>query len=59
MTQEEIENTPRTLNNLPYTSCILRIAYEESEVEILTAILFCAYSYKVIARNIVKTLSTW
>ena len=33
---------------------MLRVAYEESEAEILAAILSCAYSYEVIAKNIVK-----
>ena len=33
---------------------MLRVAYEEGEIEILTAILSCAYSYEVIAKNIVK-----
>lgn len=33
---------------------MLCIAYEEDEVESLTAILSCAYSYEIIARNIVK-----
>ena len=33
---------------------MLRVAYEEGEVEILTAILSCAYSYEVIAKNMIK-----
>lgn len=54
VTQEEIDSTPRSLDNLSYTSYMLRVAYEEGEAEILTAILACAYSYEVIARNIAK-----
>ena len=54
VTQEEIDSTPRSLDNLSYTSYMLRIAYEEGEAEILTAILSCAYSYEIIAKNIVK-----
>ena len=54
VTQEEIDSTPRSLDNLSYTSYMLRVAYEESEAEILAAILSCAYSYEVIAKNIVK-----
>lgn len=50
---EELEATPRSLDNLSYTSYMLRVAYEEGEAEILTAILSCAYSYEVIARKIV------
>lgn len=52
ITQEEIDNTPRSLDNLSYTSYMLRVAYEEGEAEILTAILSCAYSYEVIAKKI-------
>lgn len=53
VTQEEIDATPRTLDNLSYTSYMLRVAYEEGDVEILTAILACAYSYEVIAKKMV------
>lgn len=54
VSEEEVRETNRSLDNLSYTSYMLRIAYEEGEAEILTAILSCAYSYEVIARNIVK-----
>lgn len=54
VTQEELDTTPRSLDNLSYTSYMLRVAYEESEVETLTAILSCAYSYEVIAKRIVE-----
>lgn len=54
VTQEEIDSTPRALDNLSYTSYMLRVAYEEGEAEILAAILACAYSYEIIAKNIVK-----
>lgn len=54
VTQEEIDFTPRSLDNLSYTSYMLRVAYEEGEAEILAAILSCAYSYEIIAKNIVK-----
>ncbi|MBR5312442.1 MAG: thiaminase II [Clostridia bacterium] len=54
VTQEEIDSTPRSIGNLSYTSYMLRVAYEEGEAEILAAILVCAYSYEVIAKNIVK-----
>ena len=43
-----------SLDNLSYTSYMLRVAYEEGEVEILAAILSCAYSYEVIAKKIVE-----
>lgn len=54
VTQEEIDSTPRSLDNLSYTSYMLRVAYEEGEAEIIAAILSCAYSYEVIAKNIVR-----
>ena len=54
VTQDEIDSMPRALDNLSYTSYMLRVAYEEGEAEILAAILACAYSYEVIAKNIVK-----
>lgn len=54
ITQEEIYFTPRSLDNLSYTSYMLRVAYEEGEAEILAAILSCACSYEVIAKNMVK-----
>ncbi|MDO4633717.1 MAG: thiaminase II [Eubacteriales bacterium] len=54
VTEEELANTPRALDNLSYTSYMLRVAYEEGEAEILTAILSCAYSYELIAKNMVK-----
>lgn len=54
VTQEEINATPRSLDNLSYTSYMLRVAYEEGEAEILTAILSCAYSYEIIAKNIMR-----
>lgn len=56
VTQEEVETTPRSLDNLSYTSYMLRVPYEEGEAKILTAILSCAYSYEIIAKNIVKTV---
>ena len=54
VSQEELAATPRALDNLSYTSYMLRVAYEEGEAEILAAILSCAYSYEVIARKIVE-----
>lgn len=54
VSRDEIEATPRALDNLSYTSYMLRVAYEEGEAEILTAILSYAYSYEVIARKIAE-----
>lgn len=54
VTQEELNSMTRSLDNLSYTSYMLRVAYEEGEAEILAAILSCAYSYEIIAKNIVR-----
>ncbi|MBR3304990.1 MAG: thiaminase II [Christensenellaceae bacterium] len=54
ISQDEITSTPRSLDNLSYTSYMLRVAYEEGEAEILAVILSCAYSYEIIAKNIVR-----
>ncbi len=54
VTKEELAGTPRALDNLSYTSYMLRVAYEEGEAEVLAAILSCAYSYEVIVHNIIK-----
>ncbi|MBQ3489672.1 MAG: thiaminase II [Clostridia bacterium] len=54
VTEEELAGCPRALDNLSYTSYMLRVAYEEGEAEVLAAILSCAYSYEVIAQNMVK-----
>ena len=54
VTREELDATPVALDNLSYTSYMLRVAYEEGEAEILTAILSCAYSYEIIAREMVR-----
>lgn len=53
VTQEEIDRMKPSLDNLSYTSYMLRVAYEEGEAEILAAILSCAYSYEIIAKKIV------
>ena len=54
VSQEEIDDMKPLLDNLSYTSYMLRVAYEEGEAEILAAILSCAYSYEVIAKKIVE-----
>lgn len=54
VTQEEIDRMSPSLDNLSYTSYMLRIAYEEGEAEILAAILSCAYSYERIAKKILE-----
>ena len=51
VSEEELRTTARSLDNLSYTSYMLRIGYEGGEAEILAAILSCAYSYEVIAKR--------
>ncbi len=53
VTQEEIDAMKPSLDNLSYTSYMIRVAYDEGEAEILAAVLSCAYSYEVIAKKIV------
>ena len=54
VTQEELDSAKMELENLSYTSYMLRVAYEEGEAEILAAILSCALSYEDIAKTIIK-----
>lgn len=54
ISMEEVEHTPLALDNLSYTSYMLRVAYEEGAGEVAAAILSCAVSYEVIARKIVE-----
>ncbi len=54
VTASQLAQTPRALDNLSYTSYMLRVAYEEGEIEILSAILSCAYSYEQIAQTILE-----
>ena len=51
VSEEELRTTARSLDNLSYTSYMLRVGYEGGEAEILAAILSCAYSYQVIAKR--------
>ena len=44
----------QALDNLSYTSYMLRVAYEEGQAEVAAAILSCAVSYEVIAKKIVE-----
>ena len=51
---EEAETAVISLDNLSYTSYMLRIAYDGGIAEILAAILSCAVSYEYIGRHIVQ-----
>lgn len=54
VSEDDIANAKRELENLSYTSYMLRVAYGEGEAEILAAILSCALSYEDIAKNMLK-----
>ena len=54
ITPEEAETANVALDNLSYTSYMLRAAYEGGEAEVMAAILSCALSYEAIAKQIVK-----
>lgn len=51
---EEVERAPVALDNLSYTSYMLRVAYDEGPAEIAAAILSCALSYEFIAKEMVR-----
>lgn len=50
---EEAENTPVALDNLSYTSYMIRAAYDGGAAEVMAAILSCAVSYEVLGRHMV------
>lgn len=54
ITRDEAENAKAALDNISYTSYMIRIAYEEGEAEAAAAILSCAISYEIIAKNLLK-----
>lgn len=54
ISEEEAESTPVSLDNLSYTSYMLRVAYEGGAAEVMAAILSCAVSYEVIAKHITE-----
>lgn len=54
ISREEAEHTPVSLDNRSYTSYMLRAAYEGGEAEVMAAVLSCALSYEVIAKEILR-----
>lgn len=51
---EEAESTKPALDNLSYTSYMLRVAYDGSAADVMAAILSCAVSYEYIGRHMVE-----
>lgn len=54
ITEEEAEKAEAALDNISYTSYMIRIAYEGGAAEVAIAILSCALSYEVIAKRLVE-----
>ncbi len=54
LSEEAVEATELALPNRSYTSYMLKVAYEEGEAEILTALMPCALTYEWIARKILE-----
>lgn len=54
ISEQRAEETVPALDNLSYTSYMIRVAYEEGAAECAAAILSCALSYEVIAKEILK-----
>ena len=51
---KDAESAKPALDNLSYTSYMLRVAYDEGPAEIVAAILSCALSYEHIARRMLE-----
>ena len=50
----DAENTEVSMDNLSYTSYMLRAAYEGGPAEVCAAILPCAISYEMISRKMIE-----
>lgn len=54
ITQEEIENSKTALVNQSYTSYMLDVAFKGDVLDILVAVLSCAWSYQMIGEHHAK-----
>ena len=54
ITEEETANTTAALDNVSYTSYMLKEAHQGGVLEILVAILSCAWSYQVIGQELAR-----
>ena len=54
VTEDDVDRKNTALDNLSYTSYMLRVAYEDGEAEILAAIMSCTCSYERIAKKIIE-----
>ena len=51
ISEEEIKNAVQSLSNRSYTSYMLEVAYNGDVLDILVAILSCAWSYQMIGQH--------
>lgn len=54
ITEEELDATKVSLANLSYTNYMLAVGYRGDALDILTAVLACAWSYREIAAEILR-----
>ena len=54
ITEAEIDATPAALANVSYTNYMLSVGYAGDDLDILVAVLACAWSYQEIARELVR-----
>lgn len=54
ITEEELDATRSSLANISYTNYMLAVGYRGDALDILTAVLACAWSYQEIGREIVR-----
>ena len=54
ITEEELSATPAALANVSYTNYMLSVGYAGDDLDILVAVLACAWSYQEIAQELVR-----
>ncbi len=54
ITEEELDATPAALANVSYTNYMLAVGYAGDDLDILVAVLACAWSYQEIAQELVR-----
>ena len=54
ITEEELDTTKVSLANLSYTNYMLAVGYRGDALDILIAVLACAWSYQEIAREMLR-----
>ena len=54
ITEEELSATPAALANVSYTHYMLSVGYSGDDLDILVAVLACAWSYREIAQRLAR-----